>query len=371
MRKSALLALGLVVTCLVALGLVVLSSAGVPNAVKIYGNPYHFIVRQAGFVVCGLVLAILVALFDYRNWREHKELTWAFVGVIFVMLCAVFLFHGTKGSHRWIPLGPINVQPSEFAKLAVVILMSYWLDSLGWKVELVKTGLCWPIVFLCFLVAPVVLEPDFGSAAVILTAGFLIMFVAGVKLKHLVPPILGAAAIIAIFVALNPNRMARLSSFMGDTDASGKGYQAYNSLVAIANGGIWGVGLTQSMQKELYLPEAHTDFIFAVGAEELGIFFSIVVLALFIAFYALSVYVARKASDRFGRFLVIGMSYIIFAQAMANIGVVCKAFPTKGVALPFFSYGGTNIMSAFFAVGTIFSVGLHTASDRKRKQQHG
>lgn len=371
MRKSALLALGLVVTCLVALGLVVLYSAGVPNAERLYHNPYHFITRQAGFVVCGLVIAILAALFDYRNWRDYKGLVWLLVGIIFVLLCAVFLFQGTKGSHRWIPLGPINIQPSEFAKFGIVILLSYWLDGLGWKVELFKSGLLWPLTFLILLVAPVVLEPDFGSAAVILTAGFLIMFVAGVRMKHLVPPIILAAAIIAVFVALNPNRMARLASFMGETDASGKGYQAYNSLVAIANGGIWGVGLTQSMQKEAYLPEAHTDFIFAVGAEELGLIFSLVVLALFIAFYALSVYIARHASDRFGRFLVIGMSYIIFAQAMANIGVVCKAFPTKGVALPFFSYGGTNMISAFFAVGTIFSVGLHTAADRKRKVQHG
>lgn len=371
MRKSALLALGLVVTCLVALGLVVLSSAGVPNAERLYHNPYHFIIRQAGFVVCGLMVAILMASFDYRNWRDHKELTYAFIGLVFVLLCAVFLFHGTKGSQRWIPIGPIKFQPSEFAKLGVVILMAYWMDSIGWKVELFKQGLFIPVCFLILIVAPVVLEPDYGSSAVILTAGFLVMFIAGVRWKHILPPILGAVALIGIIVAFNPNRMARLLSFMGETTAEGKGYQAYNSLVAIANGGIWGVGLTQSMQKQYYLPEAHTDFILAVGAEELGLIFSISVLALFIAFFALSVYVARKASDRFGRFLVIGMAYIIFAQAMANIGVVCKAFPTKGVALPFFSYGGTNMISAFFAVGTIFSVGLHTSSDRKRKVQHG
>ena len=120
------------------------------------------------------------------------------------------------------------------------------------------------------------------------------------------------------------------------------------------------------MQKHLYLPEAHTDFVFAVGAEELGIVFSMSVVLLFVAFFALSIYIARKASDRFGRFLVIGMAFIIFFQAMFNVGVVCKALPTKGMALPFFSYGGTNLLSAFFAVGTILSVGIHSYCDKKR-----
>ena len=143
-------------------------------------------------------------------------------------------------------------------------------------------------------------------------------------------------------------------------------YQAHMALVAIKNGGLWGVGLGESMQKQYYLPECHTDFIFAVGAEELGLFFSIAVIVLFLAFFCISVYIARNASDRFGRFLVIGMAFIIFFQAMFNLGVVCEALPTKGMALPFFSYGGTNLLSAFFAVGTILSVGIHSYRDKKR-----
>ena len=170
--------------------------------------------------------------------------------------------------------------------------------------------------------------------------------------------------------------MARIAAFFGikldvgaevvDEAAKRAAYQAHQALVAIGNGGIWGVGLNQSMQKHYYLPEAHTDFIFAIGAEELGLFFSVGVLVLFLAFFCLALYIARKASDRFGRFLVMGMTFIIFFQSMFNIGVVCEALPTKGMALPFFSYGGTNMMSAFFAVGTILSVGIHSYRDRKR-----
>ena len=153
-----------------------------------------------------------------------------------------------------------------------------------------------------------------------------------------------------------------------DAAASRAAYQAHQALVAIMNGGIWGVGLGESMQKNYYLPENHTDFIFAIGAEELGIVFSVGTLLLFLAFFLLSVYIARSASDRFGRFLALGMAFIIFFQAIFNIGVVCEALPTKGMALPFFSYGGTNMLASFFAVGTILSVGIHSYRDRKREK---
>ena len=139
------------------------------------------------------------------------------------------------------------------------------------------------------------------------------------------------------------------------------------SLVAISRGGVLGVGLMKSMQKQNYLPEAWTDFIFAVGAEEMGVAFSVAVVLLFAAFFLLSVYIARKAADRFGRLLVVGMAFIVFFQAMFNIGVVCEALPTKGMALPFFSYGGTNMLASFFAVGTILSVGIRSLDDQNRR----
>ena len=183
--------------------------------------------------------------------------------------------------------------------------------------------------------------------------------------------------VVAYKVLTNANRMARIAAFFGiklnlgaevvDAAAKRAAYQADMALAAIGNGGIWGVGLGESMQKQLYLPEAHTDFVFAVGAEELGLIFSIGVLLLFAAFFAISVYIARRAYDRFGRFLVVGMAFIIFFQAMFNLGVVCKALPTKGMALPFFSYGGTNLLCTFFAVGTILSVGIHSYRDRQRQ----
>ena len=378
MRKSALFWFGLVVTTLVALGLVVLSSASEANAIRLHnGDPYFFMKRQFAYLGGGIVIAVCAAMFDYRRWRDNAWLTWLFYAVVIVLLLAVFGFKAINGSHRWISLGPLRLQPSEFAKLAIVILLSVWLDRLGWKVELFVKGALWPAVLIGVIALPILVEPDFGSVMVVGFAGFLVMLVSGVRLLHMAPFGLLGVGVVAYKVLTNANRMARIAAFFGiklnlgaevvDEAAKRAAYQADMALAAIGNGGMWGVGLGESMQKQLYLPEAHTDFVFAVGAEELGLPFSIGVLLLFAAFFALSVYIARRAGDRFGRFLVVGMAFIIFFQAMFNLGVVCKALPTKGMALPFFSYGGTNLLSTFFAVGTILSVGIHSYRDRQHQ----
>ena len=358
MRKSALFWFGLVVTALVALGLVVLSSASEANAMRLHGDAYYFIKRQFIYLGVGVVLAVVVSMFDYHKWRDWEFLSWVFFAVVMVLLVAVFGFRAINGSHRWIAVGPIRIQPSELAKLLTVIMVSVWLDKASWKVELFMRGAFWPAALIGIIALPVLLEPDFGSVMVIGSVGFLLMFVGGTRILHMIPFAVCGVGVVVFKILTNANRVARLFD-------ESKEYQVKMALAAIANADIWGAGLGESMQKHLYLPEAHTDFVFAVGAEELGIVFSVATVLLFLAFFALSIYIARKAQDRFGRFLVIGMTFIIFFQAMFNLGVVCKALPTKGMALPFFSYGGTNMLSAFFAVGTILSVGIHSYREKK------
>ena len=376
MRKSALLLFGLVVAALVALGLVVLSSASEANGVRIYNDPLYFMKRQFMYLAAGIAIAAGAAAVDYRKWREHWVLAALFYAVVIALLCAVFGFRAINGSHRWIAVGPVRLQPSELAKIATVLVISVWMDKAGWRVELFRRGALWPAAIIGAIALPVLLEPDFGSVMVIGLAGFLVMFVSGTRILHMLPFFACGGIVLAYKVLTNENRVRRLVAFAGERAASATtslaemdpaAYQAYMARVALQNGGIGGVGLGESMQKHFYLPEAHTDFIFAVGAEELGILFSIAVIALFVAFFTLSVYIARKAPDRFGRYLVVGMSFIVFFQAAFNLGVVCEALPTKGMALPFFSYGGTNLLSAFFAVGTILSVGIHSFKDRKRQ----
>ena len=358
MRKPALFWFGLVVTALVALGLVVLSSASEANAMRLHGDAYYFIKRQFVYLGVGVLLAVAVSMFDYHKWRDWEVLTWIFFAVVMVLLVAVFGFRAINGSHRWIAVGPIRIQPSEIAKLLTVIVVAVWLDKASWKVELFMRGALGPATLIGIISLPVLLEPDFGSVMVIGSLGFLLMFVGGTRILHMIPFAVCGVGIVVFKILTNANRVARLFD-------ESKEYQVKMALAAIANADIWGAGLGESMQKHLYLPEAHTDFVFAVGAEELGIVFSVATVLLFLAFFALSVYIARKAQDRFGRFLVVGMTFIIFFQAMFNVGVVCKALPTKGMALPFFSYGGTNLLSAFFAVGTILSVGIHSCREKK------
>ena len=445
MRKSALFLFGLVVTALVALGLTVLTSASEANAGRIHGDVYFFLRRQFIYLAAGIFIAVVAALFDYRWWREKWVLTVLFYAVTFVLLLFVFRYRAVNGSQRWIDLGFIRLQPSEFAKLATVISLAVWLDRAGWRVELFRRGALVAAAIIGGLALPVLVEPDFGSVVVIAAVGFLLMFISGVRLLHIAPFFFCGIAVVAYKVITNANRMARIAAFFGVTvggvtpedldsadctvttnqvqkvvtvdkvsykglvttvdvrDSSGPlasivttdvrladgshrttvvtnlaesvadpaakraDYQAEQALIAIHNGGIAGVGLGESMQKQLYLPEAHTDFVFAIGAEELGLAFSLGAILLFAAFFGLSVYIAHQASDRLGRFIAFGMAFLIFFQAMFNIGVVCKALPTKGMALPFFSYGGTNLLSSFFAVGMILSVGIHSYRDRKRR----
>lgn len=342
---------------------------------RLHHDAYFFIKRQFLYLVAGIVLVVAVSLFDYHKWRDYEFLTWAFFVVILVLLAAVFCFPAVNGSHRWIKAGPLRLQPSEFAKALTVIFLAVWLDKSGWRVELFRRGALLPAFFVGVIAAPVLLEPDFGSVMVIGAVGFLMMLVSGTRILHMLPFAGLGVAVVAYKVLTNANRMARLAAFFGvkidigaevvDAAAERASYQVNQALAAIGNSGVWGVGLGESMQKHLYLPEAHTDFVFAIGAEELGIVYSVSVVLLFVAFFAISIYIARKAVDRFGRFLVVGMAFIIFFQAMFNIGVVCKALPTKGMALPFFSYGGTNLLSSFFAVGTILSVGIHSYREKK------
>lgn len=388
MRKSRLYAFALIVLALSALGLIVLCSASQANAMRLYHDSYFFLKRQSLYLAAGIVIAIIVAATDYRIWARHRAFTWSVLVVVLLLLCAVFppLGRMVNGSYRWIKVGPVNIQPSEFAKLATVIVMAMWLDGVGWRVELFSKGALCPALICGVLAAPVLLEPDFGSVMVIGLLGCLLMIVGGTRLRHLSPVGLVGAAVLVAKVATNKNRMSRIAAWMGvdgassvasllgldsasavvDKAAERAAYQANMALVAIKNGGLWGVGLGQSVQKQAYLPEAHTDFIFAIGAEELGLIFSLGTVLLFFAIFILSIYIARNAADRFGRMLVIGMATLIVFQAIFNIGVVCEALPTKGMALPFFSYGGTNMLSAFFAVGTILSVGIHSYRDQKR-----
>ena len=236
MRKSALFWFGLVVTALVALGLVVLSSASEANAMRLHGDAYYFIKRQFVYLGVGVVLAVVVSMFDYHKWRDWEFLSWFFFAVVMVLLVAVFGFRAINGSHRWIAVGPVRIQPSELAKLLTVIVVSVWLDKASWKVELFMRGAFWPATLIGIIALPVLLEPDFGSVMVIGSVGFLLMFVGGTRILHMIPFAVCGVGVVVFKILTNANRVARLFD-------ESKEYQVKMALAAIANADIWGAGL--------------------------------------------------------------------------------------------------------------------------------
>ncbi len=385
MRRTRFI-IELAVLALVAIGLVVLASAGTTVAERFKVGTTHFVVNQAKWLCLSVVAMVGAFFFNYRLWREKPWLALGFYAAIVVAMLAVFAFPRVNGSHRWIGFGSMRFQPGEFAKLACVIVTAAWFDFADWKTRLFWKGVVPPCLLAGVLLALAVAEPDFGTTFVIAMTFGAMLFVGGVKLLHLL--VLGCSGAVAIlpFLLSNANRMRRIFAWMpdavleklapylpaadamSDADALEANHQLNQALVAIQSGGLTGVGFNQSMQKHAYLPENHTDFIFAIGAEEWGVGFSLLVLALFTTIFVCGVSIALRAKDRLGRLLAFGVSFLIFFQSLFNMAVVSGLAPTKGIALPFLSYGGTNLLSALIAIGVLLGVARQTSLQSLREK---
>ena len=388
--RQARVVLGLAVLALVAIGFVVLSSAGGPVGLRTPPSfdQYYFVKQQARWLVISLPLFFCAMFFDYRNWRKIPWLTIALYVVVILALCAVFGFRPVNGSRRWLMFGPVRIQPSEFAKIAVVIAMSVFLDRVGWRIELFWKGAAKALAIVGVPMGLAIVEPDFGSTIVMGAAGAALMFVAGMRWLHIL--IIGGIGTVGVGSLLlsNANRMRRIAAWLPDgvksllstwcpwlgdltvstEDAQEANYQLNQALIAIRNGGETGVGFGNSMQKQMYLPENHTDFIFAIGAEEWGVVFSLLILTLFVTIFVCGMIISVNACDRLGKFIAFGVTFLIFTQAMINISVVTGLLPTKGLALPFISYGGTNLMSALISIGMLINVSRQSDLQRQREK---
>lgn len=362
MRKT-LTTLSLTVVILLGLGIVLLATASTVRAQGLYADPHFFFKRQLMWLAMSVGVAYLASWFDYHWWKKYPLLPIAIYALVVVGLLLVFVPHiggKVKGSFRWLNLGPLRMQPSEFAKIATVVVMSVWMDRVGWRVRLFLKGALYPSIGLGVFMALLAAEPDFGATMVVAMAGGVLMFVTGTRFWHLL--LIGSMALppLALVIATNANRMERIKAWIsGEESGSAAAYQLQQAILAFKNGGPWGVGFNQSIQKYNYLPEAHTDFIFAIGGEEFGFAFSIGVLIAYAVLLTCGILISIHAPDRLGRLLAFGMTLLLVFQAAFNIGVVTGCLPTKGLALPFISYGGTNLITALFAVGTLFNIGKH------------
>ena len=361
MRK-VLTTLCLAVLTLVVSGLLCVATSSSVRGVALRGSPHFFWTRQVIWCAMGALCALVAARVDYHIWRRREAQAALFACV--VVSLALVLVPGigemVKGSRRWIRLPFFSVQPSEFVKIAVVILMAAWMDAIGWRAKRFVKGFCIPCAALAVVLGLLMAEPDFGATAVTGALAGCILFAAGVRLVYLVSSLLLAAAGFALMVLQDPVRLERVRAWMDGPDGSSPAaHQAKQSILAFVYGGVKGVGLNKSIQKHYYLPEAHTDFIFAIAGEEFGLIGTLFVVLLFVIVLFCGIWIALRAPDRLGRLIAFGLTVLIVLQAAINIAVVIGALPTKGLALPFISYGGTNLLATLTVVGILVNIGRH------------
>lgn len=356
----------LLVGVLVVFGLIMLLSASTPTAnVKFEGRSYHFFLRQLVFVMLGVGAMVSLANIDYRNLKPYARI---FMIICLVLLVLVFLPGigvSHNGSRRWINLGFMELQPSEIMKISIAMFFAALIEDKTYNIK-TNQGLGRYILWIGAVAALLLAETHLSGTIVICGIALCVLLVGGANAGLIIGGgALGGAALIGLVAAINPTRMARLTSFLNPfTDMQGSGYQTAQAVYAIGSGGIFGKGLGESVQKYSYLPEPYNDFIFAVICEELGLIGAIVIIGMFIGLIIRGIKIATEAEDVFGTLTVCGIMAQVAIQTILNIGVATASIPNTGVSLPFFSYGGTAIMILLAEMGIVLSVSRYSSKNK-------
>src|SRR2546426_368549 len=337
-------------------GLVMVYSASAITAEKENGTQYYYVYKQAMWTGIGLVVMFITMQLDY-GWLRNRRIVYGLLILTALMLLAVFAFPRINGAHRWIKLSKFSIQPSEISKLTLAIFLAYFLEKRAGEERSFRSTFV-PCAFVSGALALlVVAEPDLGTAVMLAVIFVVIIYTAGARLLHLGLAAAPALISIAGLLILVPFRVRRLTAFLDPwADPQGSSYQVVQSLISIGSGGVHGLGFAQGKQKLFFLPFAHSDFIFAVVGEELGLAGALGVLLVFGLFLWRGIRTALRAPDRFGMLLSLGLVTSIVAQALFNISVVLAIVPTKGIPLPFISYGGSSLVPTLAAVGILLNV---------------
>jgi len=363
-QKSFDFTLCITVFLLLALGIVMVLSASAPSALATEGNSYSYVIKQVIFAIIGICLMFIISKIDYRIYKKFYKLAY-FGSIIALALVAVpGIGVSVNGATRWINLGFGQFQPSELAKIGLIVFYAAYLSEHRTELNSFMDGFVKPLMYLIPPIAILFFIQDHLSASIIIIAIVAIMMImAGSKLKYFltVGVSVGCAGLAGMLMlaqlGIGTFRLARLTTFLDPwADATGDGWQVIQGLYAIGSGGLFGVGLGESKQKYLYIPEPHNDFIFAVLAEELGFIGCVVVIALFAVFVWRGALASMKAKDCFGSLLAVGITSLIGLQAIMNIAVVTSSMPATGISLPFFSYGGTALVILLCCVGILLNV---------------
>lgn len=357
----------LFVTITLALvGLVMMFSASAVMAGKRFDDSWYYLKRQLIWLTLGLTLLHLVSRIDYIWW---KRLAWPLLGLVMVLLVMVLVpsISGfINGARRWLPLGPISVQPAEMAKLSVVIYLAGYLARKEDRLQDFASGLLPPLLIIGMLSGLILREPDLGTVVVMGLVVGALLFVGGARLSHLFMFALCSILIGLALVLTSEYRLPRLLTFLDPSkDPLNAGHQITQSFLAFGNGGLFGVGLGEGKQKLLFLPEPHTDFVLALVGEEIGFVGTAIIILLFAVFVIRGFQISTRARTPFGRYLGVGITTLIGIQALINACVVTGLLPTKGLTLPFVSYGGSSLVVSLIAVGILLSISRDRQAGRE------
>lgn len=333
-----------------------------------FNDSFHYVKQQILFGIIGLVLLFFVAKIDYKIYYKKANVILGVCLFLLVLVLIPGIGSVRNGSRSWFGIGPFGIQPSEFAKLGLIIFASKYLSNNNKLIKSIKKGVLPILLVLSLIFGLIMLQPDFGTGMIIVVTIIALLFIAGVNMKFFY--ITGGLGVIGVagLIAVAPYRMARIVSFLNPwKDPLGSGFQIIQSLYAIGPGGLLGQGFLNSRQKHFYLPEPQTDFIFSIISEEFGFLGILIVSSLFITIFYQGIKIALKAPNLFAKYLAFGMVFQILFQTVMNLMVVIGLIPVTGVTLPFLSYGGSSLLITLVSIGILLNISKNSVRDEVSK----
>lgn len=354
----------IIVLILLGFGIVMLASTSAIKALVLYDDPHYFVKRQIAWLILALLIGAIAGKIDYHRWRRLAVPLLIFTVILLTLVLVPGIGVKIGGSRRWLHFSYFSFQPSELGKFSMILALAWWMAREQRHIKEFIRGALVPVILMGMILGPVFIEPDFGTTFLAAAVGMIILFLGGARILYL--GIFSTIGLTGFAVALMHNevRLQRILAFRDPAKyAQTFAYQLNKSIDAFITGGGTGVGLGESMQKHFYLPEAHTDFIFAIIGEELGVVATLLVVLLFAGFFFCGLRISWRSSDMFSRLLAFGITLMITLQAMYNIAVVTGCMPTKGLPLPFISFGGSSLVTSLLGVGVLFNIARHAGEE--------